>query len=114
MRDKGRLREFGFPRSCFLTSLWFPMPWASRCRFAAGEGPHLAPTIGADGLGAIAGEIDLGVLAPVFETIRRVRAEFAARRHVAGILRSALDGGDLHGRRMWYTGSGAGPVVRVS
>ena len=70
------VRRFGFDAAIvFSDILVVPYALGQQVSFAAGEGPHLAPTIGADGLGAIAGKIDLGVLAPVFETIRRVRAE---------------------------------------
>src|SRR6266545_3304305 len=41
--------------------------------FAAGEGPQLAPTVTADNLDRFT-RFDKSVLAPVFETIRRVKA----------------------------------------
>jgi uroporphyrinogen decarboxylase len=70
------VRRFGFDAAILFSDiLVVPYALGQQVSFAAGEGPRLAPTIGVDGLGAIAGKIDLGVLAPVFETIRRVRAE---------------------------------------
>jgi uroporphyrinogen decarboxylase len=70
------VRRFGFDAAILFSDiLVVPYALGQGVSFAAGEGPRLAPTIGAGGLGAIAGKIDLGVLAPVFETIRRVRAE---------------------------------------
>jgi uroporphyrinogen decarboxylase len=70
------VRRFGFDAAILFSDiLVVPHALGQQVSFAAGEGPRLAPIIGADGLGAIAGKIDLGVLAPVFETIRRVRAE---------------------------------------
>jgi uroporphyrinogen decarboxylase len=72
------VRRFGFDAAILFSDiLVVPHALGQRVSFEAGEGPRLAPTIGADGLGAIAGKIDLGVLAPVFETIRRVRAELS-------------------------------------
>jgi uroporphyrinogen decarboxylase len=70
------VRRFGFDAAILFSDiLVVPYALGQQVSFTVGEGPRLAPTISADGLGAIAGEIDLGALAPVFETIRRVRAE---------------------------------------
>jgi uroporphyrinogen decarboxylase len=59
----------------FSDILVVPHALGQHVSFTAGEGPRLAPVIGPDGLGAIAREIDLRTLAPVFETIRIVRAK---------------------------------------
>ena len=50
-------------------------------------------------LRACGASIDHAVLAPVYETIARVKQELAGRHGVARILRCALDGRDLHDRR---------------
>jgi uroporphyrinogen decarboxylase len=75
------VRRFGFDAAILFSDiLVVPHALGQHVSFAAGEGPRLAPTIGSDGfgsdgLGAIADKIDLGVLAPVFETIRIVRTK---------------------------------------
>jgi uroporphyrinogen decarboxylase len=70
------VRRFGFDAAILFSDiLVVPHALGQQVSFAVGEGPQLAPTIGSDGLGAIAGKIDLGALAPVFETIRIVRAK---------------------------------------
>src|SRR6202521_5434229 len=70
------VRRFGFDAAILFSDiLVVPYALGQQVSFAAGEGPRLEPTIGPDGLGAIASKIDLGVLAAVFETIRIVRAK---------------------------------------
>jgi uroporphyrinogen decarboxylase len=70
------VRRFGFDAAILFSDiLVVPHALGQHVSFAAGEGPRLAPTIGPDGLGAIAEKIDLGALAPVFETIAIVRAK---------------------------------------
>ena len=49
--------------------------------FVTGEGPRLTPAIDGDNVAAFAKRLDLSTLAPVFETIRRVRPALPA--HVA-------------------------------
>jgi uroporphyrinogen decarboxylase len=46
--------------------------------FSAGEGPVLAPPMGAKEIASLPERIDQAVLAPVYETIRRVRSELAS------------------------------------
>src|SRR3984957_710615 len=70
------VRRFGFDAAILFSDiLVVPHALGQQVSFAAGEGPRLAPTIGPDGLSAIADKIDLGALAPVFETIAIVRAK---------------------------------------
>lgn len=49
--------------------------------FVTGEGPRLTPAIDGDNVAAFAKRLDLSALAPVFETIRRVKPALPA--HVA-------------------------------
>jgi uroporphyrinogen decarboxylase len=68
------VRRFGFDAAILFSDiLVVPHALGQQVSFAVGEGPRLAPTIGPDGLDKIAGEIDLGMLASVFETIGIVR-----------------------------------------
>jgi len=71
------VRRFGFDAAILFSDiLVVPHALGQRVTFAAGEGPHLSPTIGAEHESAhLADEIDIDALAPVFETIARVRAE---------------------------------------
>ena len=54
------------------------------------------------------------VLAPIYETIRLVKAELPPAVDVSRLLRRAVDGCDLHGRRPRHAGSGAGAAVCLS
>src|SRR5215470_4478320 len=63
------VQRFGFDAAILFSDiLVVPHALGQHVSFEAGEGPRLAPTIGAEGLGTIATTIDLGILAPVFET----------------------------------------------
>jgi uroporphyrinogen decarboxylase len=46
--------------------------------FSAGEGPLLAPTMSAKEIASLPERVDQAALAPVYETIRRVRSELAS------------------------------------
>ena len=53
-----------------------PHVLGQKVTFEAGEGPHLSPAIiSAATLAKLAGDIDLNLIAPVLETIARVRSE---------------------------------------
>src|ERR1700733_145055 len=70
------IRRFGFDAAIlFCDILVIPHALGQTVSFEAGEGPRLGPTIEANGAFALADEVDLKTLAPVFETIGRVRAE---------------------------------------
>ena len=70
------VRRFGFDAAILFSDiLVIPHALGQQVSFAAGEGPRLAPVIGAGDLGMIASKVDLGALAAVFETIRIVRAK---------------------------------------
>jgi uroporphyrinogen decarboxylase len=71
------VRRFGFDAAILFSDiLVIPHALGQKLTFEAGEGPRLAPMIAdAAMLDKLAGVIDMGGLAPVFETIRRVRAE---------------------------------------
>src|SRR5258708_21881154 len=71
------VRRFGFDAAILFSDiLVIPHALGQKVTFEAGEGPHLSPTIGTDaGSLHLADEIDIDALAPVFETIAKVRAE---------------------------------------
>lgn len=73
------VRRFGFDAAILFSDiLVIPHALGQRVTFSAGEGPLLAPTMGPREIGDLPATIDGAALAPVFETIRRVRAELAA------------------------------------
>ena len=71
------VRRFGFDAAILFSDiLVVPYALGQTVTFSVGEGPLLTPPIETeDGVGRISEKIDLRVLAPVFETIERVRAE---------------------------------------
>ncbi len=73
------IRRFGFDAAILFSDiLVVPHALGQNVTFAAGEGPLLAPAMTSDQIARLARRIDLDALSPVFETIRRVRAELAA------------------------------------
>jgi uroporphyrinogen decarboxylase len=58
----------------FSDILVVPHALGQKVSFAAGEGPQLEPVVSPDSVAKLSRRIDLGSLAPVFETIRLVRA----------------------------------------
>ena len=74
------IRRFGLDAAILFSDiLVVPHALGQTVTFSAGEGPLLTPTMGAKEIAALSKRIDLVALAPVFETIRRVRAELAPR-----------------------------------
>src|SRR5262245_32604312 len=72
------VRRFGFDAAILFSDiLVVPHALGQSVTFAAGEGPLLAPAMTAAEIARLARQIDLSTLTPVFETIRRVRAELA-------------------------------------
>jgi uroporphyrinogen decarboxylase len=67
------IRRFGFDAAIvFADILLVPHALGQTLTFAEGEGPRLTPRIGPENLEKLRGSVDIGVLAPVFETIRLV------------------------------------------
>ena len=109
------IRRFGFDAAILFSDiLVVPHALGRTVRFEAGEGPRLEPLDDPAAMTALRGTIDEAVLAPIYETIRLVKTELPPAVTFLGFLRRPLDGCDLHGRRPWHAGSGAGAVVRLS
>ena len=109
------VRRFGFDAAILFSDiLVVPHALGQAVTFAAGEGPRLEPLADAKALRRLAGEVDQNVLAPIYETIRLVKAGARSAHGTAGILRRALDGRDLHDRRARHARPGAGAAVRLS
>jgi uroporphyrinogen decarboxylase len=72
------VRRFGFDAAILFSDiLVIPHALGQAVRFAAGEGPQLDPIADRQALMRLRLELDHGVLAPVYETIRRVKAGLA-------------------------------------
>ncbi|HEY4403044.1 MAG TPA: uroporphyrinogen decarboxylase [Xanthobacteraceae bacterium] len=70
------VRRFGFDAAILFSDiLVIPHALGQSVRFAAGEGPRLEPLSGAQGVERLAAEVDQKILAPVYETVRQVRAK---------------------------------------
>jgi uroporphyrinogen decarboxylase len=69
------IRRFGFDAAILFSDiLVIPHALGQAVRFAEGEGPRLDPIPDASGLGRLRDEPDGSVLAPIYETVKRVRA----------------------------------------
>jgi uroporphyrinogen decarboxylase len=68
------IRRFNLDAAILFSDiLVIPHALGQTVSFAVGEGPRLAPAVSAENLTTLRDEIDLAALAPVFETIVRVR-----------------------------------------
>lgn len=73
------IRRFGFDAAILFSDiLVIPHALGQTVRFSAGEGPLLAPTMSSKEISSLRERIDPMALAPVYETIRRVRAELSS------------------------------------
>ena len=72
------IRRFNFDAAILFSDiLVVPHALGQNVTFSAGEGPRLAPVMEPNAISRLARRIDRNALAPVFETIRRVRAALA-------------------------------------
>src|SRR5215472_2646467 len=71
------IRRFGFDAAILFSDiLVVPYALGQKLTFEAGEGPRLSPAIGStEVLHKLAADVDMSLLAPVLETISRVRAQ---------------------------------------
>ena len=73
------VRRFGFDAAILFSDiLVIPHALGQSVRFAAGEGPRLEPLAGGEAVKRLAGEVDQNVLAPIYETVRLVKARLDA------------------------------------
>ena len=76
------IRRFNLDAAILFSDiLVVPYALGQTVSFVTGEGPRLTPAIDGDNVAAFAKRLDLSALAPVFETIRRVKPTLPA--HVA-------------------------------
>ena len=103
------IRRFNFDAAIIFSDiLVIPYALGRSVRFEAGEGPRLDPLDTPDKVATLAPQADFGKLEPVYEALRRVRRELEPEDRADRILRRAVDGRDLHGRRARHAGPGAG------
>jgi uroporphyrinogen decarboxylase len=70
------VQRFGFDAAILFSDiLVVPMALGRKLWFVDGEGPRLEPLNGAASVMAMRGQADHKVLAPIYETVRRVKAE---------------------------------------
>ncbi len=70
------VRRFGFDAAILFSDiLVIPYALGRKVWFVEGEGPRLEPLSDAQALGSVSGDIDEKVLAPVYETVRRVKQQ---------------------------------------
>ena len=70
------IRRFGFDASILFSDiLVIPDALGQKVSFESGEGPRLPPITNAAGVDVLAETIDLNRLAPVFETVRRLKQD---------------------------------------
>jgi uroporphyrinogen decarboxylase len=72
------VRRFGFDAAILFSDiLVIPLALGQNVDFVAGEGPRLDPLDNAAGIACLRGEVDQAQLAPVYETVTRVKAALA-------------------------------------
>src|SRR5581483_6361981 len=79
------VRRFGFDAAILFSDiLVVPLALGRKVTFLAGEGPRLEPLTDAEGVKRLGRNIDARIVAPVFETVRRVRAALDAKTALIG------------------------------
>ena len=79
------VRRFGFDAAILFSDiLVVPLALGRKVEFLAGEGPRLEPLADAAGLAALRETADQNVLAPIYETVRRVKASLNDRTALIG------------------------------
>ncbi len=79
------VRRFGFDAAILFSDiLVMPLALGRKVEFLAGEGPKLEPMSDAAALKDLRDRIDPNVLAPVYETVRRVKAQLDEKTALIG------------------------------
>jgi uroporphyrinogen decarboxylase len=79
------VRRFGFDAAILFSDiLVVPLALGRKLWFVEGEGPRLEPLNDAQVLLSLRGEADAAVLAPIYETVRRVKAALPAETALIG------------------------------
>jgi len=79
------VRRFGFDAAILFSDiLVIPLALGRKLWFVEGEGPRLEPLLDAKALLAVAGQADAKRLSPIYETVRRVKAELGRETTLIG------------------------------
>ncbi len=79
------VRRFGFDAAILFSDiLVVPLALGRKVEFLVGEGPRLEPLADAAGLAALRETADQDVLAPIYETVQRVKASLNERTALIG------------------------------
>jgi uroporphyrinogen decarboxylase len=79
------VRRFGFDAAILFSDiLVVPLALGRKVWFEEGEGPRLEPLADAKALHSLRPQVDETILAPVYETVRRVKAALAPRTTLIG------------------------------
>ncbi|MEZ5763118.1 MAG: uroporphyrinogen decarboxylase [Xanthobacteraceae bacterium] len=79
------IRRFGFDAAILFSDiLVIPHALGQTVRFETGEGPRLDPLTSPAAIDRLPPETDQTILAPIYETVRRVRSELAAETPLLG------------------------------
>jgi uroporphyrinogen decarboxylase len=79
------IRRFGFDAAILFSDiLVIPHALGQTVRFETGEGPRLDPLTSPAAIDQLPAETDQTILAPIYETVRRVRSELAAETPLLG------------------------------
>jgi uroporphyrinogen decarboxylase len=79
------IRRFGFDAAILFSDiLVVPHALGQKVWFVEGEGPRLEPVAGREALARLKPSLDLAHLAPVYETVRRLRRELPAETTLLG------------------------------
>ncbi len=109
------IRRFGFDAAILFSDiLVVPHALGQRVTFVEGEGPRLDALGDPQSLQRLKRGDRSRAAGAGLRGDRAGQTGFAGRGGAVGVLRRAVDGRDLHDRRMWDAGSGAGAAVRVS
>jgi len=79
------VRRFGFDAAILFSDiLVVPLALGRKLWFVEGEGPRLEPLLDAKALMSVQREMDGKLLAPIYETVRQVKAELASKTALIG------------------------------
>ena len=79
------IRRFGFDAAILFSDiLVIPLALGRKVEFQAGEGPKLEPLVDAAAIAGLRSEIDDKVLAPVYETVARIKSALGANTALIG------------------------------
>src|SRR5665213_1101723 len=79
------VRRFGFDAAILFSDiLVIPLALGRKVWFVEGEGPRLEPMIDAKALLSVRQEADQKLLAPIYETVRRVKSELGPKMTLIG------------------------------